>query len=178
MPQQGFDVNAARQAGYSDDEILSHLTATRNFDVAGAVSSGYSKSEIIDHLSGSPAQTDFAANPPGVPRPNVPMETMLTPSEFGNRLRNAQNPGVSEGAGLREGLSDYVTSSAGNVAGGAKDIAKGNVSKGAHPVIQGAGSATVPALPFLAPLLAANPAAAGSRCRPQPAAVRRWLGYS
>jgi hypothetical protein len=56
MPQQGFDVNAARQAGYSDDEILSHLTATRNFDVSGAVASGYSKADVIDYLSGSPAQ--------------------------------------------------------------------------------------------------------------------------
>lgn len=52
----GFDVSAARQAGYSDDEILQHLTATRPFDVAGAIKSGYSKPEIIDHLSSAPAQ--------------------------------------------------------------------------------------------------------------------------
>ena len=55
MPATGFDVQAARQAGYSDDEILSHLTQTRKFDVDGAVKSGYSKPEIIQHLSATPA---------------------------------------------------------------------------------------------------------------------------
>lgn len=53
-----FDVGAARKAGYSDDEILQHLTETRKFDIQAAVSSGYSKPEIIDHLAstqGGPA---------------------------------------------------------------------------------------------------------------------------
>jgi hypothetical protein len=57
-PQQsGFDVNAARQAGYSDDEILSHLTQTRSYDIGGALKAGYSKGEIIDHLSGTPTSS-------------------------------------------------------------------------------------------------------------------------
>ncbi len=51
----GFDIDAARKAGYSDDEILAHLTQSRGFDVAGALKSGYSKPEIIAHLSSSPA---------------------------------------------------------------------------------------------------------------------------
>lgn len=51
----GFDVDAARKAGYSDDEILSHLTASRNFDVQGATRSGYSKADIISHLAGTPS---------------------------------------------------------------------------------------------------------------------------
>jgi len=52
--QPGFDVNAARQAGYSDDEILSHLTSSRNFDVNGALQAGYSKADIIQHLASTP----------------------------------------------------------------------------------------------------------------------------
>lgn len=51
----GFDVQAARQSGYSDDEILQHLTQSRKFDVDGAVKAGYSKQDIIDHLSAAPA---------------------------------------------------------------------------------------------------------------------------
>lgn len=51
----GFDVAGARKAGYSDDDILQHLTSTRNFDVSGAVKAGYSKPEIIDHLASTPA---------------------------------------------------------------------------------------------------------------------------
>src|SRR5579885_2513571 len=49
----GFDVEAARKAGYSDDEILQHLSQSRNFDVAGALKSGYSKQDIINYLAGS-----------------------------------------------------------------------------------------------------------------------------
>jgi hypothetical protein len=54
----GFDIDAARRAGYSDDEILAHLTASRKFDVAGALKSGYSKSDVIDHLSRSPQESE------------------------------------------------------------------------------------------------------------------------
>jgi len=53
--QPGFDVDAARQAGYSDDEILSHLTSSRNFDINGALQAGYSKADIIQHLASTPA---------------------------------------------------------------------------------------------------------------------------
>ena len=45
-----FDYNAARNAGYSDDEIASFLGNERKFDVAGARKSGYSSQEIIKHL--------------------------------------------------------------------------------------------------------------------------------
>ena len=47
----GFDLSAARKAGYSDDEILKHLTETRKFDIAGALNAGYSKSDIISYLA-------------------------------------------------------------------------------------------------------------------------------
>ncbi len=50
-----FDVEAARKEGYSDDEILQHLTASRKFDVQGALKEGYSKQELIDHLSSTAA---------------------------------------------------------------------------------------------------------------------------
>jgi hypothetical protein len=61
--QSGFDVNAARQAGYSDDEILQHLTSTRNFDVAGALNAGYSKQDIIQHLSTTSAPQTAGQTP-------------------------------------------------------------------------------------------------------------------
>ena len=57
MPQ-GFDVQAARDSGYTDDEILSHLTTTRKFDIAGAQTSGYSTDDIIKHLSASAPPAD------------------------------------------------------------------------------------------------------------------------
>ena len=50
-----FDIEGARKAGYSDDEIVQHLAQSRNFDVNGAVNAGYSKQEIIQHLSSMPS---------------------------------------------------------------------------------------------------------------------------
>lgn len=46
-----FDIQAARQAGYSESEISDHLGKAANFNLAQARSSGYSDGEIIDHLS-------------------------------------------------------------------------------------------------------------------------------
>ena len=71
--------------------------------------------------------------------------------------RHAGMPGSAEGANLAEGLSDWDKASFGQMGGGIADIVRGDVAKGGHKVIQGAGSATLPALPFLAPLAAANP---------------------
>lgn len=59
----GFDVDAARKAGYSDDEILKHLTESRKFDISGALQSGYSKSDIIQHLASTSASQPSAAAP-------------------------------------------------------------------------------------------------------------------
>jgi hypothetical protein len=56
MAQQ-FDVDGARKAGYSDDEIIQHLSSSRNFDVDGARQAGYSSQEIIDHLSSAAPPT-------------------------------------------------------------------------------------------------------------------------
>src|SRR3990167_2444870 len=47
-----FDYQGARQAGYSDEEIMSHLSeSTPSFDVQGAIQSGYTPQEINQHLS-------------------------------------------------------------------------------------------------------------------------------
>lgn len=47
-----FDVLGARQSGYSDQEIVDHLSQEREFDVSGALSAGYALSEIADHMAG------------------------------------------------------------------------------------------------------------------------------
>lgn len=57
-----FDVNGARAAGYTDDEIAAHLAAkTPNFNVAQASAAGYSPQEIIQHLTGPQAAQQPAA---------------------------------------------------------------------------------------------------------------------
>jgi hypothetical protein len=46
-----FDFEAARSAGYSDDEIAGYLAKENNFDLGGALESGYTSTEVIDFLS-------------------------------------------------------------------------------------------------------------------------------
>lgn len=46
-----FDIEGARQAGYTDAEIAGHLADQNKFDVAGARAAGYSDADIIQHLS-------------------------------------------------------------------------------------------------------------------------------
>lgn len=46
----GLDVEKARQAGYSDSEILKEIAASEGFDLEGAKKAGYSDSEILSHF--------------------------------------------------------------------------------------------------------------------------------
>jgi hypothetical protein len=48
-----YDFSGARQAGYSDDEILNHVSPKFSsvFDIAGAQKAGYSPTEIVDQLA-------------------------------------------------------------------------------------------------------------------------------
>src|SRR5215469_11882819 len=85
----GFDVDAARQAGYSDDEILQHLTSTRNFDVNGALKAGYSKQDIIQHLA--TASAPAASKPQGV---QMPSQTTIGPASTWERISNTEVPGT------------------------------------------------------------------------------------
>lgn len=46
-----FDLSSARDAGYSDEELVEFLSAGTGFDVDGAMESGYSTEEILSHLA-------------------------------------------------------------------------------------------------------------------------------
>jgi hypothetical protein len=46
-----FDVQGARKAGYTDEEIARHLASESNFDFEGASQAGYSAGDIIKHLT-------------------------------------------------------------------------------------------------------------------------------
>lgn len=49
----GFDIDAARKAGYSDAEIVDHLAQQNKFNAAQARASGYSDAELLQHLTGA-----------------------------------------------------------------------------------------------------------------------------
>lgn len=52
-----FDVQGARKAGATDDQILQHLTKSRNYDVQGALKAGATKQQIIEHLAKNPTKS-------------------------------------------------------------------------------------------------------------------------
>lgn len=91
-----FDVNAARQAGYSDDEILTHLTQSRNFDVPGALKSGYSKTDIINHLSSTPAPTATGVH---MTTPQGGLE-IVPPTQAANKLKQGYRIGPPQQNGV------------------------------------------------------------------------------
>jgi hypothetical protein len=77
---------------------------------------------------------------------------------FAERLRNANNPGVSEGAGLREGLAEWDEKSGGEIFGGLHDLLRGDISKGMHRIFSGAGNAAAPVAALTAPAMIMAPA--------------------
>src|SRR5215831_2190150 len=140
-----FDVDGARKAGYSDDEILSHLTGSRNFDVEGALNSGYSKADIINHLAGTAPK---ALGPSIAPTllesrraaSRSEFEANQPESTFGTRAREAaigvleplalQNLVPSTASFLKRGVTAALTGNARE----ALDLAKGVVGGAIQPV--------------------------------------------
>ncbi len=58
-----FDTQAARKAGYSDDEIADYLSSQSGFDAASARKAGYSSGEIIQAISARTSQPANDAKP-------------------------------------------------------------------------------------------------------------------
>jgi len=46
-----FDIQGAKDAGYSDDEIIDYMSKDNGFDIAGARNAGYTTNEIYEHLT-------------------------------------------------------------------------------------------------------------------------------
>ncbi len=116
-----FDVNSAKKAGASEDQIIGYLTKTRHFDVAGALSAGASKQQIIEHLSTvkAPVFTPTVQQEPNVNQAQ-PEKTksllrnvgdFLTSStqKFGNTLGTAASVVDSKLANVLPGVSGQTT---------------------------------------------------------------------
>src|SRR5437667_10599711 len=86
MPQQPqFDVNAARQSGATDDQILSYLSQrSPNFDVQGALKQS-SKGDVISYLAAHAVP----------PMAGIQSQQPQQPS-FGDKLTAGYNPGATE----------------------------------------------------------------------------------
>jgi hypothetical protein len=90
-----FDIDSARKAGYSDDDIVGHLAAKSGFDADGAKKAGYTNEQIIAKLTA----------PQGMPEP-------AQPQGFGAQLSRSisdipRQVGLTARHGI-EGLSQMV----------------------------------------------------------------------
>lgn len=103
-----FDVEGARKAGYSDEQIADYLGQQSNFDVSGAAKAGYGYGDIINHLvSKAPKKAE--------PTPPPPEPEADTGSDFLRGLGNV--PGqVQETFGAAKALT--------GVTFGSKELAK------------------------------------------------------
>ena len=107
-----FNVEAAKKAGYTDDEILSHLTQTRKFDVAAAEKAGYSKGDMIAHLAGSAGDVE---KPSAMDYVNRGLGSV-------NRALDFMNP-VSLAKGIGSAIASPIETLKG--IGAAQDVARG-----------------------------------------------------
>jgi hypothetical protein len=87
MPQQAqFDVNAARQSGATDDQILSYLSQrSPNFDVQGALRQS-SKGDVISYLATHAAP----------PTAGAQLQQSQPQQSFGDKLTAGYDPGAAE----------------------------------------------------------------------------------
>jgi len=110
-----FDVEGAKQAGYSDAEIAGHLASTMKFDAEGARKAGYSDQEIIAQLA-NPASAaprweepnpTFAAGDPRYALPPAPIVRSLPASVADIVPRDGAVPRIvgATTEGFRKGMA-------------------------------------------------------------------------
>ncbi|API60527.1 hypothetical protein BSL82_15590 [Tardibacter chloracetimidivorans] len=109
----GFDVAAAKQAGYSDAEIADFLAKDQKFDTSGARKAGYSDGEIISHLSSVPSP-----KPAGKPAAPSSYETQRRQVMDRQAKLTADPQGGEEAAGalVRGGARSALPTTAGVMA--------------------------------------------------------------
>lgn len=137
-----FDVQAAREAGYSSGEIAEFLAAQRNFDLAGARSAGYSDDELLSFLAdttpprgpldklddvrrGMQEETNANLEASGAPSPADKPETPGVVSQVGSWLNDVRR-GMQDqtNANLESGGSNATAPSTGSVMDGYAPAAK------------------------------------------------------
>lgn len=121
-----FDINGAKKAGYSDQEIADHLAKKNDFDVQGALSSGYSYEEILSHLEtldSKPKTSDFFEVPDfDAPQGQTAQPVQKEDRTMGDRLAGAGEAALTTVTGALAGAPAMI---AGTVEGIGKSIAEG-----------------------------------------------------
>jgi len=110
MSEGYFDVDAARKAGASDDDILNYLNHDRSYDTSAALQSGASKAQIIEYLANRPYPGNSAAS--------APQQPAMQQQNQGYRPW-ASADGINSVGGAAVGFGKNLLSSGGNFLGDA-----------------------------------------------------------
>jgi hypothetical protein len=143
-----FDIQAAKNAGYSPADIAGFLAAQNNFDLGAAKNAGYSDDEVIRHLTGASVST-------GVGRTVLDQTLQGATANFGDEIT-----GTIGGLGAK--LYDVINSRLrgeeplfnepiGDTLAAGRDLAAANVraQQEERPILSGVsqiGGALVPAV--------------------------------
>ena len=100
-----FDVAGARRSGYSDQEIVDHLSENRQFNVTGALSAGYSLAEIADHMAGMDLDETTALGSIGEFAKGVPRGVANSLISTGEGLFQLADAGLNL-VGLEDAIDD------------------------------------------------------------------------
>jgi hypothetical protein len=123
-----FDLEAARKAGWKDEEIAAHLAKKLSFDMSAAKSAGYSAGEIVAHL----LKKDVVTNAPIPSQPTAAQAAsgarpLVAPPSMAPQATGPLSIGDRVVGGL-EAAGTVVTGSTTGVlsavAGGFQEVAK------------------------------------------------------
>lgn len=121
-----FDVEGARKAGYSDDEIITQLAKDRNFNHQAAMVNGYTKDEVLKHLAGDISTVPQAPVPGQAPSASFLASQVPPRKQYSTReVLDFLRPMVSAGVGALGATAALPTAA---------------VSMGAGPVAAGVGA--------------------------------------
>ncbi len=111
-----FDIQGARQAGYSDAEIADEIAKGSQFDTAGAREAGYTDAEIISELQGAESAPQA---------PEIPVDPQARAALF---AQLQQRLGAADEAGRVLQREEGINGIARPVLRGAVDLADGVTS--------------------------------------------------
>lgn len=130
-----FDVQGARDAGYSEKEIADYLASQRKFDVAGARKANYSDAEIIAHLEKTPAAAAPRQAPPPAAAPAVPKKSVLD----GAPTAPLAGAGRADLGGRILQIGDQLGRTYGGAAADLADAAAGLINRPINSVLRATG---------------------------------------
>jgi hypothetical protein len=141
----------------ADDQITDYEALAKQ---AGAISSKPAGGGV-DYAALAKQAGATNSQPPAEQAPSLwqRVKSELTRSDLAQQGRasydakggNVEMPGSTEGPGLLRGLAGYEEAGPGEIGGGVADISRGNVARGAHRVISGAGATLLPVAALAAP---------------------------